>query len=583
MLQIIQNKKEISFPNCNNAYLVETPDCTSAIHTIKALDIPHPKTLFLIIGNADKLDASIKPPLIQLFGRGIARAAINTGALIVDGGTQAGVMELMGQGVADQGRKSILLGVAPAGKVTYPGGPEQGSIENGAPLDPNHSHFVLVEGREWGIETETMFELVKILSRGIPVVTVLVGGGSISKKEMLLSVRLGCPIIVIEKTGFLANEITRLKKKDDSSIKDPVMAEIIADGDIHLFSLDGSTEELEYMITSQLYKHMEPTLKLAWERFALYDANAISQQDSFKKMQKMILYLGVFVTLLVLIQSRIQAPIQLSIWVMKDDGLLLDTALHYIIIVIPITISILIAAANRFKAGNKWVLLRASAEAIKREIFLCRSGVKIHTDQQTSQLSHEGKLANVLEYITRQLMQTDVNQAALHPYKGKIPPDMDSAAGKDDGLSFLTPERYITIRLRDQLTYYQDKTNKLERDLKRYQWSIYILGGTGTFLAAVGLEIWIALTISIVGALTIFLEYQQIENTLTNYNQTATDLTNIRMWWTALSEYEKTDQGNISKLVEHTETVLQGELTGWIVRMEDALAKLREQQSGNER
>ena len=262
---------------------------------------------------------------------------------------------------------------------------------------------------------------------------------------------------------------------------------------------------------------------------------------------------------------------------------MLDTALHYIIIVIPITISILIAAANRFKAGNKWVLLRASAEAIKREIFLCRTGVTIHTDQQISQLSHEGKLANVLEYISRQLMQTDVNQAALHPYEGQIPPDMDSAAGKDDGLSFLTPERYITIRLCDQLNYYQDKTNKLERDLKRYQWSIYILGGAGTFLAAVGWEIWIALTISIVGALTIFLEYQQTENTLTNYNQTATDLTNIRMWWTALSEYEKTDQGNISKLVEHTETVLQGELTGWIVRMEDALAKLREQQSENDR
>jgi hypothetical protein len=67
--------------------------------------------------------------------------------------------------------------VAPGGKVTYPGEPPEGSIEDGAPLDPEHSHFVLVESEEWGGETKMMFELASALSNGIPVVTVLVSCG----------------------------------------------------------------------------------------------------------------------------------------------------------------------------------------------------------------------------------------------------------------------------------------------------------------------------------------------------------------------------------------------------------------------
>jgi hypothetical protein len=79
-----------------------------------------------------------------LFSRGIARAAADAEALIIDGGTQAGAMQIMGQSIVHRGRKSSLLGVAPAGKVTYPGGPAVPGNDS-APLNPDRSHFVLVQ------------------------------------------------------------------------------------------------------------------------------------------------------------------------------------------------------------------------------------------------------------------------------------------------------------------------------------------------------------------------------------------------------------------------------------------------------
>ena len=205
--------------------------------------------MIIVTGGAGGLDKDmesneeLRSRLVQLFSRGIARAAVDADALIIDGGTQSGVMALIGQGVADRGRKSVLLGVSPAGKVTYPGGPAEGSVEDGGPLDPNHSHFVLVQADEWGGETETMYELAEALAQGvlgppppaegagtqddeekmpskeIPVVTVLVSGGldGIAKGEALRSVRHGWPIIVVEGSGRLADEIVRLWKKKKKS------------------------------------------------------------------------------------------------------------------------------------------------------------------------------------------------------------------------------------------------------------------------------------------------------------------------------------------------------------------------------
>jgi SLOG in TRPM, prokaryote len=295
--------REIAFPNGNRARLVEPPAGANAADIIRALDIRQPQVLVLVIGGARGFDAPAKSRLTQMFSRGVARAVVDVGGLIIDGGTEAGVMSMIGQGVADRGRKTPLLGVVPAGKVTYPGGPAEGSIEDGAPLDPNHSHFVLVDSDVWGGETATMYALAETLvnrvlgppmpvddstdgraaaqpaSATIPVVTVLAGGNTqgIAKDEALASVRCGWPIIVIEGSGRLADEIAHLWRKKQRiearrtpgrwnairrrarlwrqpalAIDDPALAEIIEEGDIQLVPLNGQVADLRHLINRLL-------------------------------------------------------------------------------------------------------------------------------------------------------------------------------------------------------------------------------------------------------------------------------------------------------------------------------------------
>ena len=256
--------------------------------------------------------------------------------------------------------------------------------------------------------------------------------------------------------------------------------------------------------------------------------------------------------------------------------------LRYPIIVIPIVTAILLAYYNKFRPANKWILLRGSAEAIKREIYRYRSRTGDYSKDRLTTNSRDDVFNERLEPVSRRLMQTDVNHGALKAYDGPLPPK-EVAQNNDDGFSFLTPERYIELRLEDQLKYYSSKTPKLEKQVKQMQVAILVAGGVGTLLAAVHAELWVALTTALATALTTSIASRQLDETLVRYNQSAADLANVRDWWTKLSPAAKRNPKNIDQLVEVTEKVLETELSGWVQRMENALAQLKaEEEKGEE-
>jgi hypothetical protein len=593
--------QKIIFPNNNSAKLVSVSRGTPMAGLIESLGISPPKNLILLVGGADKFDEKLTSRLTQLFSRGIARAAADAEALIIDGGTQAGVMQIMGQSIADRGRKSSLLGVAPAGKVTYPGGPTVAGNES-APLDPNHSHFVLVDGNEWGSETETLFELAAAFH--VPVLAILVNGGAIAKDELLQSVRRNWPVIVIEGSGRLADEVAELERQP-SPIEDPVLAEIVEEGDLRIFPITGALEDFERMLFSQ-----SPNIKLlhdAWQRFATYDANGGRLQKAFKKIQFWILVLGLIAVFLAVFEKQgVELVRRQQVKALTKHSQLAETTkaltdqpeavektkpyqglenalgwLRYPIIVLPIVTAILLAYYNKFRPANKWILLRGSAEAIKREIYRYRSRTGDYSKDRLTTNSRDDVFHDRLEPVSRRLMQTDVNHGALKPYDGPLPPK-EVAQKNDDGFSFLTAERYIELRLEDQLKYYSGKMPKLERQIKQMQVAILVAGGVGTLLAAVHAELWVALTTALATALTTWVASHQLDETLVRYNQSAADLANVRDWWTKLSPAAKRNPKNIDQLVEVTEKVLETELSGWVQRMEDALAQLKAEEEKGE-
>jgi hypothetical protein len=249
------NRQDIYFPNGNHVQAVIAPDGTPAADLLHALDIPQPHALIMIAGGAAFMDKQSNAELEQLFTGSVVQVASQLNALIIDGGTQAGVMEIIGLAVSGHQQRPQLLGVSPHGNVTYPGKSSETSNTDSGPLDPNHSHFVLVETDEWGGETATMYALAAFISKSCPSLAILVNGGAIAENEIINNVRQQRPIIVIEGSGRLADEIARLWQAKPTSTSNPIadaaLAEIIREGDLYLFPITSSAVEL-----AQIVRHL---------------------------------------------------------------------------------------------------------------------------------------------------------------------------------------------------------------------------------------------------------------------------------------------------------------------------------------
>jgi len=197
--------------------------------------------VILLFGGAAGLDDSRKAHLETLFADGVKPVAVELGALIIDGGTQSGVMALMGEAVARSPGTSQLLGIAPEGRIADPAISGAPALSDGAPLEPNHSHFVLVESNEWGGETGKMLELARAFST--PTVSILVNGGAIAADEALQSVRNGWPLLVVEGSGRFADEVS-VAIRNCQAAKSTELSEIVRSGRVALFNVDDPAEKL---------------------------------------------------------------------------------------------------------------------------------------------------------------------------------------------------------------------------------------------------------------------------------------------------------------------------------------------------
>jgi len=234
-------KSTISFANGSRAVVITAPCDASGTAILEAVEIASPRAVILLFGGAAGLDESRKSHLATLFSDGVAAVAAELGALIIDGGTQSGIMAIMGEAVAASPGKVQLLGVAPKGKITNPEIVGTSKISDGAPLEPNHSHFVLVESNEWGGETTTMLELARGFN--VPTVAILVNGGAIAADEALQSVRNGWQLIVIEGSGRFADELSAAVR-DGQSAKSAEVSEISSSGRVALFHVDDAAKKL---------------------------------------------------------------------------------------------------------------------------------------------------------------------------------------------------------------------------------------------------------------------------------------------------------------------------------------------------
>ena len=180
---------------------VETPDLLPA--QVSTLGLPLHRPVLVLVGGAGNLED--EGALEGLF-TALAQVAENVGAIVVDGGTDAGVMRLMGRARAATRGAFPLVGVAPRGRVRLPHEPAAAD-DHRVLVEPHHTHLILVPGDAWGDESPYLAQVATLLAGDAPSVTVLVNGGEVARQDVAHSLAEGRPVVVIAGTGRLADEM----------------------------------------------------------------------------------------------------------------------------------------------------------------------------------------------------------------------------------------------------------------------------------------------------------------------------------------------------------------------------------------
>lgn len=208
-----------------------------------------PNLILSIMGGAGNMIASEKFDTM-CFSKGLVEAATRTCAWIITGGTASGVMDIVGKAMQkhDKQRQVPCIGISPFGALTskwrnllekqmqetpvkqtkVDAADAQGTEMEGkitlAALQDNHSHFIICDNGKVGKDTfgteipfRTQFEdyvakgsMPGALKAPVPRVMILVNGGKISLKSLVEAIRTGCPLVVCQGTGRIADVICKI-------------------------------------------------------------------------------------------------------------------------------------------------------------------------------------------------------------------------------------------------------------------------------------------------------------------------------------------------------------------------------------
>jgi len=303
-----------------------------------------------------------------------------------------------------------------------------------------------------------------------------------------------------------------------------------------------------------------PILNIAWARYAQLDALSNKHSKPHYRWRRWISILGVSAALFAVVTQVY------SNYLPEVIGL----ALKVLLIATPITASVLAAFVNKFYNGNDWLVSRAGAEEIQKEIYMYRTFFKNKPDRKEWL---EQRLTNIQRQVYRGLS----GELILSDAPDKIPPYYNpDDRNSDPGFKDLTGSDYVKYRLENQLAWHIRKVQQFEAERTRLQVYILAAGGLGAFLAAMGdgLSIWVAVTASLGAALVGWQELRNLDPTVKNYSKVIMELMIIYDHWNALEPEERTE-AEFLQMVKSTEDVLWSQNIEYIKSMQEVLSKER--------
>uniref|UniRef100_A0A8C1QWI4 Transient receptor potential cation channel, subfamily M, member 1a n=1 Tax=Cyprinus carpio TaxID=7962 RepID=A0A8C1QWI4_CYPCA len=223
---------------------------------LKDWQLELPTLLISVHGGLQNFD--LQPKLKQVFGKGLIKAAVTTGAWIFTGGVSTGVIRHVGDALKDHSSKSrgkvCAIGIAPWGivenkedligrEVTRPYQTMSNPLSKLSVLNSSHSHFILADNGthgKYGAEVRLRRQLEKHISlqkintrlgQGVPLVCLILEGGPNVISIVLESLREDppVPVVVCDGSGRASDIISFAHKysEEDGLVNDSIRDQLL--------------------------------------------------------------------------------------------------------------------------------------------------------------------------------------------------------------------------------------------------------------------------------------------------------------------------------------------------------------------
>lgn len=223
----------IQFKEGDFAPAMHVPLQCSADEIIQRFGLLTPRPALFMSGGASAMGEDAMNKVREWITEGLAPFAEQHNLTVIDGGTEAGIMQILGEVHDERRYKFPLVGVAPLGRVRFPG---HDNPNADADLQRGHTHFVLVESNEWGGESQVLTSMTRaIANRHSPMLGVLINGGQIAERDVYLATAQGedrIPMLIVSGSGRKADEITKAYETGVS--ENAVVRAIIQGGSIRI-------------------------------------------------------------------------------------------------------------------------------------------------------------------------------------------------------------------------------------------------------------------------------------------------------------------------------------------------------------
>jgi len=238
----------ITFANGTKAIGAYSPVGTKPEYIRDQLKLTTAGPTLFIVGGA----GAMSPDDIQRTQRiidTIAEFAQQNGLILIDGGTESGIMQMTGDSRRRGKYNFPLVGIAPLSKVKFPG---YENLKAEGELEDSHSHFVLVEGDAWGVESALIQDLARCLSGygTYPMLGMLINGGNVALGELKMAVERRIPMILLEGSGRAADQVvTAIRTGETSQI---MIKQIMAEqADLQFIKTTDSPERVKERLTQR--------------------------------------------------------------------------------------------------------------------------------------------------------------------------------------------------------------------------------------------------------------------------------------------------------------------------------------------